>query len=314
MRILCTREKVHVPENVCSLSQPYSFIRSIENTDELSSNQSIELIFFMHPYFPADQQLFHFLLFSLDCHCKSTFRFRFLLTHWLIDCWCFDLLLFLMHFIKNFYPCMELGGLFLFDTSSFYLFTSRQSYHDNKNDSIVQQILAYRSACGLLMIEIRWSPISFHLVGSFDMWLLFENNKYNPMCIWRNYWKKRARYFPSVIHLFDSMTWFYSTRSTGEWVNERWILFCNFYVHLLQIDLLFISSCIHSNPHLTPSRQSTPSVHYKSYKRVDLVEQEWINEMCRVEICSTANGWLGLEEEEFHWQKDDVDELGVAFL
>ena len=46
---------------------------------------------------------------------------------------------------------------------------------------------------------------------------------------------------------------------------------------------------------------------------IDLVEQEWINEMCRVEICSTTNGWLGLKEE-FHWQKDDVDELGVAFL
>ena len=80
MRIQCTGDKVHVRENVCSLSQPYSFVRSIENTDELSSNQSIELIFFMHPYFPADQQLFHFLLFSQDCHCKSTFRFWFLLT------------------------------------------------------------------------------------------------------------------------------------------------------------------------------------------------------------------------------------------
>lgn len=76
MRILCTGEKVHVRENVCRSSQPYSFIRSIENTDELSSNQSIELIFFMHFDFPAHQQLFRFL-FSLDCHCKSAFRFRF---------------------------------------------------------------------------------------------------------------------------------------------------------------------------------------------------------------------------------------------
>ena len=84
----------------------------------------------------------------------------------------------------------------------------------------------------LTMVYFIEILINFRFVWMLDIYCGFsDNNKCNHMCIWMNYWKRKSRYFSSIIQIFDWLNNFILFYMIYLWMNE-WMTVISIFMYI----------------------------------------------------------------------------------